>query len=116
MSLDSMFRHEAMRIAGEKVGGERSGERTIEVFNPYTRQRVGSVPKATVDEVRRAFAIARGYKARLTRFERSSVLNKAAASVRARTAEIAELISAESGLCVKDARYEAGRVADVLVF
>src|ERR1039457_3009704 len=73
---DSMFRHEQMRIAGEKVGGERSGERTIEVFNPYTNQRIGSVPKATVEEVRRAFAIARGYRAKLTRFERANVLNK----------------------------------------
>ena len=45
-----------MRIAGEKVGAGRSAERTIEVFNPYTRRRVGSVPKATVDEVRRAVA------------------------------------------------------------
>ena len=110
------FRHESMRIAGEKLGAERGGERTIEVFNPYTRQCIGSVPKATVEEVRRAFAIARGYRAQLTRFERSNVLNKAAVSVRARTAEIAALISAESGLCIKDARYEAGRVADVLVF
>ena len=115
-SMGASFRHEAMRIAGEKVGGERSAERTIEVFNPFTRQRIGSVPKATVEEVRRAFAIARGYKARLTRFERSSVLHKAAASVRGRTTEIAALISAESGLCIKDARYEAGRVADVLFF
>ena len=113
---DSMFRHEQMRIAGEKVGGERSGERTIEVFNPYTNERIGSVPKATVEEVRRAFAIARGYKATLTRFERANVLNKAAAHVRARSADVASLISAESGLCMKDAAYEAGRVADVLVF
>ena len=114
MSIE--FRQEAMRIAGEKVGAERSGARTIEVFNPYTRQRVGSVPKATLEEVRRAFAIARGYKARLTRFERANVLNKTAAAVRSRTEEIAALISAESGLCIEDARYEAGRVADVLVF
>ena len=114
MSIE--FRQEAMRIAGEKVGAERSGARTIEVLNPYTRQRVGSVPKATLEEVRRAFAIARGYKARLTRFERADVLNKTAAAVRSRTEEIAALICAESGLCIKDARYEAGRVADVLVF
>ena len=116
MSSDTMFRHEQMRIAGEKVGGERSGERTIEVFNPFTKQRIGSVPKATVEEVRRAFAIARGYKATLTRFERANILNKTAVHVRARTADIAALISAESGLCIKDATYEAGRVADVLVF
>ncbi|MGZ5205149.1 MAG: phosphonoacetaldehyde dehydrogenase, partial [Caldimonas sp.] len=116
MSTSLPFRCEAMRIAGEKVGGERGGERAIEVLSPYTGERVGSVPKASVEEVRRAFAIARGYRARLTRHERSSILNKAAAAVRARTADIAALISAESGLGLKDASYEAGRVADVLVF
>jgi putative phosphonoacetaldehyde dehydrogenase len=34
----------------------------------------------------------------------------------ARTEEISDLITAESGLCKKDSRYEAGRVRDVLVF
>ena len=118
MSADTatMDRHEAMRIAGEKVGGGRSGDRSIAVHNPFTNQRIGSVPKATVDEVRTAFAIARAYKATLTRFERADILDKTAALVRRRTAEIAGLISAESGLCMKDATYEAGRVADVLVF
>jgi len=110
------FGHESMRIAGEKVGGERGGDRVIAVFNPFTKARIGSVPKATAEEVRRAFAIARGYRARLTRFERANILNQAAVQVRARTAEVAALISAESGLCLKDATYEAGRVADVLVF
>jgi phosphonoacetaldehyde dehydrogenase len=112
----TMYRHESMRIAGEKVGGERTGERSIEVFNPFTRQRIGSVPKATVEEVRRAFAIARGYRAKLSRFERAEILNRTAAHVRARSTDIARLISAESGLSMKDARYEAGRVADVLGF
>ena len=111
-----MDRHESMRIAGEKVGGGRSGDRSIVVFDPFTTQRIGSVPKATVDEVRTAFAAARAYKATLTRFERANILNKTAALVRHRTADIAGLISAESGLCLKDATYEAGRVGDVLVF
>ena len=115
-STATMDRHESMRIAGEKVGGGRSGDRSIVVFNPFTNQRIGSVPKATVDEVRTAFATARAYKATLTRFERANILNKTAALVRHRTADIADLISAESGLCLKDATYEAGRVADVLVF
>jgi putative phosphonoacetaldehyde dehydrogenase len=74
------------------------------------------VPKATVEEVRRALAIARGYRARLSRFERAEILNRTAAHVRARSADIARLISAESGLCLKDAHYETGRVADVLGF
>ena len=106
------YRREAMRIAGERVQGTRS----FEVVDPFTGRAVGSVPKATVDDVRRAFAIARAYKSRLTRFERAEVLNRAAALVRSRSAEIARLITSESGLCLKDSTYECGRVADVLVF
>ena len=105
-----------MRIAGQTVGTERSGERCIEVVNPFTGRCIGTVPKATLAEVRQAFAIAQAYKAKLSRYERSAILNRAAALVRERTAAIAALISAESGLCLKDATYEAGRVADVLVF
>jgi len=110
------MRIEALRLAGEKVGTDRSGDRVIRVHNPFTRELVGTVPKATLDEVRRAFDIAKKYKARLSRFERSNILNQAAAAVRARTPEIAALISSESGLAMKDAAYEAGRVADVLMF
>ncbi|MDE2612863.1 MAG: phosphonoacetaldehyde dehydrogenase [Burkholderiales bacterium] len=109
-------RIEALRIAGEKVGAERGGERAIEVRNPFTRQLVGTVPKASVDEVRRAFAIAAGYRAKLSRAERAAILNRAADAVRARRDEIAALITAESGLALEDTRYEAGRVADVLLF
>ncbi|MFO1294322.1 MAG: phosphonoacetaldehyde dehydrogenase [Rubrivivax sp.] len=107
---------EALRIAGEKIGAERGGDRVIEVRNPFTRALVGSVPKATLEEVRRAFAIAAAHRSRLTRAERAGILNRAAAAVRARTAEIAALITAESGLSLKDSSYEAGRVADVLMF
>ena len=47
---------EKMRIAGELVGGER----TLDVRNPYTGALVGTVPRATVDEVRRAFVDRQG--------------------------------------------------------
>jgi putative phosphonoacetaldehyde dehydrogenase len=110
-------RHEALRIAGRRVGADdRPAERRIAVHNPFTRAQVGSVPKATLAEVNEAFAVAQAYKATLSRFERSNILNRAAALVRERTAEIAALITAESGLSLKDSRYEAGRVADVLMF
>jgi phosphonoacetaldehyde dehydrogenase len=114
--MSGAVKNHGMRIAGETVGTDRSGERCIAVFNPFTEQCIGRVPKATLEEVRRAFAIANAYRPRLTRFERASILNKTAALVRERTAQIAALISAESGLSLKDATYEAGRVADVLVF
>jgi putative phosphonoacetaldehyde dehydrogenase len=110
-------RHEALRIAGQKIGADdRPAQRRIVVRNPFTRAVVGSVPKATQAEVQQALEAALAYKARLSRFERSSILHRAAALVRERAQEIAALIGSESGLGVKDARYEAGRVADVLTF
>jgi len=107
---------ESLRIAGEKLGAGRTADRVIEVRNPYTRARVGTVPKATLEEVRQAFEIARAYKPKLSRFDRANILNRAAAIVRERTAEVAAQITAESGLSLKDSTYEAGRVADVLMF
>ncbi|VVD73172.1 DeoR family transcriptional regulator [Pandoraea iniqua] len=110
--LHPEFRAEALRIGGEKV----TRERIIEVFNPYTGDLVGTVPKASLDDVRRAFSIAKQYRSKLTRFERANILDKAAALLRERTAEAAAIITMESGLCKKDAVYEIGRVADVLGF
>jgi len=105
-----------MRIAGETVGADRRGDRAIVVHNPFTRAPIASVPKASLAEVRQAFDIAKAYRPRLTRFERANILNTCGALVRARSAQVAGLISAESGLSMKDATYEAGRVADVLHF
>ncbi len=106
------LRREAMRIGGESVHGDR----VIEVFNPYSGQLIGSVPKATLEDVRRAFSIARAYRSKLTRFDRAAVLDKAAAIIRSRLDELSDLITAESGLCKKDSLYEIGRVSDVLRF
>jgi putative phosphonoacetaldehyde dehydrogenase len=101
-----------MRVAGRELGGER----VIEVRNPYTGALVGTVPCATVEEVRGAFAIARGYRAKLTRFERSEILAKAAGLIRANADAISDLITAECGICKKDSRYEVGRACDVFTF
>ena len=106
------FRAEALRIGGERI----SRERTLDVINPYNRERVGTVPLATLDDVRRAYHIANAYQSKLTRYERSSILQKASALLRARADEASTLITLESGLCKKDSMYEIGRVADVLVF
>lgn len=105
-------RHESLRIGGEKIFRDE----VIEVRNPYDGTLVGTVPKATLEDVRRAFEFARAYRPALTRYERAAILRRAADAVRARTEEIAAVITTEAGLCKKDSIYEAGRVADVLVF
>jgi aldehyde dehydrogenase (NAD+) len=109
---DGRVLREKMRIAGERAGGERA----IEVRNPFTGGLVGTVPKATVEDVARAFRIARQYRARLTRHDRSRIMNRAAELIRARTEEISDLITAECGICKKDSLYEVGRACDVFTF
>jgi putative phosphonoacetaldehyde dehydrogenase len=103
---------ETMRIAGERIGGERS----LDVRNPYTGTIVGTVPRATPADVARAFAIAKGYRSTLTRYERSRILHRTAELLRAQADGVADLITAESGLCKKDSVYEVGRACDVLLF
>jgi len=106
------IRVEALRIGGEKVHTPR----TIAVRNPYTGETVGTVAMATLEDVRRAYEIAHAYVPRLSRYERSAILNRAALLLRARTDEASTLITSESGLSKKDSIYEIGRVADVLNF
>ena len=116
MRMSDRVENHGMRIAGERVGLDRGGERCIVVTNPFTGRPIASVPKATLADLRRAIAIGKAFKSTLTRFERASILNKTAALVRERSTQIAALISAESGLSLNDTLYETGRVADVLFF
>jgi putative phosphonoacetaldehyde dehydrogenase len=105
-------RRESLRICGARVATERSSE----VFNPYTQAVVGTVAVAAVAEVRRAIEIAKAFRSHLTRYERYRICYQTAAALRARTEEIANLITAESGLCKKDSTYEVGRACDVFIF
>jgi putative phosphonoacetaldehyde dehydrogenase len=97
--------HERLRIAGEDgVRDER-----IEVMNPYTNQVVGTVPKASVADVKKAFQTAADYQPKLTRHERAEILKKTGEILYSRRDEVSDLITAECGLSKKDSLYEAGR-------
>jgi putative phosphonoacetaldehyde dehydrogenase len=106
-----VIRQESLRIAGRKVAGEVDG--VVEVFNPYTNEVVGTVPRASARQVREAFEIGAKFKSKLTRYDRQRICQKTAELIAARTGEIARLITAESGLCLKDSLYECGRAYDV---
>ncbi|WP_407169973.1 phosphonoacetaldehyde dehydrogenase [Bradyrhizobium sp. ORS 111] len=105
-------RHEQMRIAGTLVDTDEH----VEVFNPYTNKVVGTVPAARPEHVRGAFAKAKAFKPKLTRYERQRILLRTAEILAGRKEEFARLITAESGLCWKDSLYEAGRAYDVYSF
>ena len=103
---------ESLRIAGEKVPGDR----IIEIRHPYSGALVGTVPKATVDDVKCALRAARAYRSALTRHDRYRILMKAGAIIASKRDDLARLITLESGLCLKDTQYEVGRASDVLLF
>ncbi|HEY5365551.1 MAG TPA: phosphonoacetaldehyde dehydrogenase [Casimicrobiaceae bacterium] len=105
-------RNEPMRIAGERVGGTR----TLDVMNPFTGGRVGTVPKGTIDDIRRAIAAGRAYRPKLTRYERYRILYRAAEILRERADAMSDLITAECGIGKKDSLYEVGRACDVFTF
>src|SRR5579871_6934082 len=104
--------NERLRIGGERVATRRSSE----VFNPYTRAALATVAMASVDDVRRAIALAKAFRSPLTRYQRYRVCQRTAELLRARCEEVANLITAESGLCKKDSVYEVGRACDVFTF
>lgn len=104
--------HEVMRIEGRRAPAARA----IEVTNPFNGEVVGTVPKASVEDVQRAFGFAKAYRCKLSRFERANILKKAAGILQERLEMASDLITLESGLCKKDSLYEIGRVSDVLNF
>jgi putative phosphonoacetaldehyde dehydrogenase len=104
--------HEKMRIAGAFVDTDER----VEVFNPYTNKIIGTVPAARPEHVRDAFAKAKAFKPKLTRYERQKILLRTADILADRKEQFARLITAESGLCWKDSLYEAGRAYDVYSF
>jgi len=104
--------HVELRIAGQKIDTARSAA----VVNPYTGKTVGTVAQAGVAEVRHALQTARGFRPRLSRYERHRICHQIAAILQARTEELANLITAESGLSKKDSTYEVGRACDVFTF
>lgn len=105
-------RHEQMRIAGVRVDTEER----VDVYNPYTNKVIGTVPAARPEHVRDAFAKAKAFKPKLTRYERQQILLRTAEILSSRKEDFARLITAESGLCWKDSLYEAGRAYDVYSF
>lgn len=101
--------HELMRVGGKLVDADER----IEVSNPYTGDLVGTVPAASAAQVAEAFKQANAYTPKLSRYDRQKILMNAAEILARRREEIAHLITAESGLCLKDSLYEVGRAYDV---
>jgi putative phosphonoacetaldehyde dehydrogenase len=102
----------ASLIAGLPV----SSGKQLSVNNPYDGRLVGAVEMASLSDTQTAIDVAlKGGKV-LTRYERYCVLDKARTLLIERKVEFAQLITAESGLCITESNYEIGRAHDVLLF
>lgn len=99
-------------LAGEAVHTDAR----LEVFYPYTGELSGTV--SMIDAARAESMIEKTLRGGdpLTRYQRFEILNKARDLLKARADEFAHLIRMESGLCMKETRYEVGRAQDVLQF
>ena len=100
---------ESMRIGGRKV----SADGVVPVHYPYTNEIIGTVPAGRAEHAAEAFAIAKAYKPKLTRYERQQILFRTAELIRDRKDMLSDLITLELGLSKKDSLYEVGRAYDV---
>jgi aldehyde dehydrogenase (NAD+) len=86
------------------------------VRSPHSGSLVGRVASVGSAEVDRAVAAARSFRCELTRHERSRILELARTTIENDAESWARLITAETGLCIRETRYEVSRVLDVLRF
>jgi aldehyde dehydrogenase (NAD+) len=102
----------ACYVAGRKVANRKE----LEIHSPYDRRLVGRVLLAGRQQTDAAIEAALASGEALTRFARGSILDRAGSLLAGRREEFAQLITAESGLCIRETRYEVGRALDVLRF
>jgi len=101
------------------IGGEPVWkEATIDVVYPYNRQKVGEVPEATPEDVKKAIDLAvEGFKeiSSLSAYERSQILYRAYEILKERAEEFAKVLVLEVGKTIKEARTEVMRAQQTLL-
>ncbi|MEO6184459.1 MAG: phosphonoacetaldehyde dehydrogenase [Verrucomicrobiota bacterium] len=99
-------------VAGKKINSTRF----LSVRSPYDGREVGRVAMAGSEHTGQAISLTRAGKEELSRFQRSEILDRTRQLLEQRHESFAQLITAESGLCVRETRYEVKRATDVLRF
>jgi succinate-semialdehyde dehydrogenase/glutarate-semialdehyde dehydrogenase len=94
-----------------------SGAKSQEVMNPATSKSIGELGHASRGDLDKALAAAdRGFKTwrKVSAYERSKILRKAADLVRARAEEIAKVLTLEQGKVFMEAKLEVQSAGDIL--
>lgn len=105
-----------MKMTCYVAGTPVQSDNILTVKSPYDNRVVGTVTLSNKSDLEKAIQAAlRGGKV-LSRYERFHILEKTRSLLMERRDEIARIISAESGLAIREANYETGRAHDVLLF
>ena len=94
-----------------------AGGRSIDVVNPATGDKIGTVPHASTTDLDRALEAAdKGFRTwrKVSAFDRSKVMRKAADILRQRAGDIAQLMTMEQGKPLVEAKGEVLAGADVI--
>jgi succinate-semialdehyde dehydrogenase/glutarate-semialdehyde dehydrogenase len=95
---------------------QAAGRKTLDVLEPATETVLGKLPMATPDDIEKAIQAAhRTFPAwrRTPALERATILRKAATVLRARTAEIAPIITRELGKPLAESKNEIATAAEM---
>jgi succinate-semialdehyde dehydrogenase/glutarate-semialdehyde dehydrogenase len=93
------------------------GNRTLPVLNPATEEEIGTVAHASRADLDEALAAAErgfGQWRKVSAFDRSKLMRKAADLLRSRADEIARLMTQEQGKPVGEAKMETLAAADII--
>ncbi len=110
-----MYQNVMLHIAGTWRAA-RDG-RTIDVINPATEEVIGTLARAGQADLDEALdAAAKGFAVwrKVSAYERSKIMRKAADLVRARQEDIARLMTTEQGKPLAESRIEVAGAADVI--
>ncbi len=110
-----MYPNVQMHIDGQWTGA--ASGRTLEVLNPATGEVNGLLAHAGTDDLDRALeATVRGFAAwrKVSAFDRSKVMRRAAGLLRERADDIARLMTLEQGKPLAEARMETLAGADII--
>jgi len=109
----------AAHTARMLIGGQwRDGDATYEVRDPYRGEVVTRAPEsslADLDDALAAACAAKAHAAAMPGYQRAAILRKVGQAIVARTDEIAEIVSRETGKAIADARSEVARSQDTML-
>ena len=98
-------------------GGWVDSPQTLAIRSPYTHEIIDTVPDASDDQVQQTLASAAkgaAVMAKLTAYERTQILMRAADLLSTKVEDLARTVSMEEGKPMSESRGEAGRMADLL--